>query len=82
MVSSDGRVRHKILDSTMNSERYLQILNEIVLPLMTSNRYNQHLFMQDGASVHWAVNVRKFLNEKLAGLEGRDLLNGCHEAPI
>ena len=42
MVSSDGTVRHKILDSTMNSERYLQILNEIVLPLMASNRYNQH----------------------------------------
>ena len=66
MVSSDGRVRHKILDSTMNSERYLQILNEIVLPLMTSNRYNQHLFMQDGAPVHCSVNVRKNLNEKLA----------------
>ena len=32
---------------------------------LQSVRYNQHLYQQDGASIHWALTVRELLNNQL-----------------
>lgn len=65
MIPYDGRVRFRILRETMNHERYCDILREIVIPSLTSNRYIHHYYQQDGASVHWALAVRELLNTHL-----------------
>ena len=65
MIPADGRLKWKILNETMNSERYIQTLNEIVLPCMNSNRYVHHMFQQDGASVHFARDVRNLLDQQI-----------------
>ena len=65
MIAYDGRLKYRTMLQTMNSERYTDILNEIVLPAMESVRYHNYLYQQDGASVHWATSVRNLLNERL-----------------
>ena len=67
MIPFDGRIKYKIYKETMNSERYLNVLNEIVVPTLTSMRYNYHQYQQDGASVHYAIAVRECLNAHLPG---------------
>lgn len=65
MIPYDGRLRFRILFETMNQERYCDILREIVIPSLTSNRYIHHYYQQDGASVHWGLAVRALLNSHL-----------------
>ncbi len=65
MIPSDARLRYKILFNTMTSERYCEILDDIVLPTLNNVRYNQYFYQQDGASVHWANSVRTKLDENL-----------------
>ena len=65
-IPFDGRIRFRILkNQTMNGERYLDVLKEIVVPMMTSMRYNQCHFQQDGASVHWTIAARQYFNDHL-----------------
>lgn len=65
MVSYDGRLRYRTLFDTMNSDRYCDILNDIVFPTLESVRYNNYVYQQDGASVHWALSVRDLLTHRL-----------------
>ena len=67
MIPHDGRLRFRILFETMNSERYCDVLKDIVIPNLQSNRYRLHYFQQDGASVHFALTVRELLNRELCG---------------
>jgi len=55
----------KIMDSTINGECYAAILNEIVVPTLTSIRYVHHFYQQDGAPAHFSRNVREILNNLL-----------------
>ena len=66
MIPSDGRIRHRILFQTIKSERYVNILNEIVVPQLKSMRYIHHHYQQDGASVHSSRVVRNLLNNELS----------------
>ncbi|PSN36232.1 hypothetical protein C0J52_25369 [Blattella germanica] len=69
-----------ILRETMNAERYLQMLEDCVWPMVSAwNNINDVIFMQDGASPHFANVVRAWLDEKFPGrwLERR----GPHEWP-
>ena len=65
MIPSDGRIRYRIIFQTMNSESYVAILNEIVIPQLKSMRYIHHHYQQDGASVHFSRDVRNLLNNDL-----------------
>jgi len=49
----------------MNAERYCDLLNDIVVPYFTHHR--EMYFQQDGASSHFAINVRKILDTQLTG---------------
>ena len=65
MIPYDGRLRFRILFEKMNQERYCDILREIAIPSLTSNRHIHHYYQQGGASVHWALAVRELLNSNL-----------------
>lgn len=65
MVSPDLGVTFKLLDSTMNSERYLDILETVVFPILAERRNRKKIYQQDGAPPHFALIVRDALNLKL-----------------
>lgn len=48
---------------TMNGARYLQLLQQRFAPVVQEwQGFNDMIFMQDGATPHWDVNVRNWLN--------------------
>ena len=52
----------------MNAERYLNVLEDTLVPrLNVIDRYEDMIFMQDGAPPHYATIVRTFLNNELPG---------------
>ena len=53
------------MDTTINSERYAEILKRIVVPLLTERRYRNVISQQEGASVDFSVIVRNLFNNKL-----------------
>lgn len=62
------------IDGNLTGERYLEILEDMVYPILVDivendDRYSEaHLFFQqDGAPPHYAVNVREFLDTNFAG---------------
>ena len=74
MVSPDLGVTFKLLDSTMNSERYHDILQTIVFPILTQRRNRTKVYQQDGAPPHFATIVRNsldcYLNNRWIGRGG------------
>jgi len=53
-------------DTTVNKDRYLQMLQEEFWPVVEAEgRAQDIIFMQDGAPPHWGVPVRAWLNEKM-----------------
>ena len=65
MVSPDLGVTFKLLDSTMNSEHYHDILETIVFPILTKRRNRTKFYQQNGAPPHFAAIVRDSLNCQL-----------------
>ena len=61
--------RHNIygpffFDESVNSDRYLVMLRDKFWPaLQRSYKEEEALFMQDGAPPHWAIQVRRWLDE-------------------
>ena len=64
-ISFYGVVAYDIDQRTMTGTRYNDILKEKVVPYF--KRHPQSLFQQDGASVHYAQQVRETLNSELSG---------------
>ena len=64
-IGHGGLVSHDISEDTMNSERYVKILNENVLPAF--NRNSTWIYQQDGASSHYSIAARAVLNNSLPG---------------
>ncbi|PSN58080.1 hypothetical protein C0J52_06513 [Blattella germanica] len=57
-----------ILRDTMNAERYLQMLEDYVSPMVSAwDNINDVIFMQDGAPPHFANVVRAWLDEMFPG---------------
>lgn len=52
-----------IMPETMNGDRYLKVLEDKVWPFFRHRP--QKIFQQDGASPHYAVTVRAYLDKKL-----------------
>ena len=69
-----------LLRETMNAERYLQMLEDYVWPIISGwENINELVFMLDGAPPHFALGVRAWLDQKFPGLWlGR---RGPHEWP-
>ena len=64
-VSYSGILCFDISRETMNGERYKRILIDKVLPHF--NRHGELLFQQDEAPCHYTLDVRRILDENLAG---------------
>ena len=64
IISSNGIVGPVFFDENenVNSTKYLHFLREHVFPLNDGDKW----FMQDGAPAHYAVSVRKALDETFA----------------
>ncbi|KAJ9582285.1 hypothetical protein L9F63_003414 [Diploptera punctata] len=65
MIGWEGLLGMRILDETINGDRYSDILRQIVLPVMQSAEHEQCLFQQDGAPPHYAIAVREILDDHL-----------------
>jgi len=69
-----------LLFVTMNAERYLQMLEDYVWPILSGwENIDELVFVHDGAPPHFALSVRAWLYQKFLG---RWLgLRGTHEWP-
>lgn len=62
-IGQSGIVGPFFFNETVNSERYLAMLENSVLPaLQEFPNYDALIFMHDGAPPHWAITVRNFLD--------------------
>jgi len=64
-----------LLRDTMNAERYLQMLEDYVWPIVSGwENIDELVFMDDGAPPHFALSVRAWLDQKFPGrwLERRE----------
>ena len=66
MVSPDVGITFKLLDSTVNSERYHDILETVVFPILTHRRNRNKIYQHDCAPPHFATLVRESLNRHLS----------------
>lgn len=67
-ITADGLIGPVILRDTMNAERYLEVLEDTLIPCLRDiDRDQDMIFMQDGAPPHYARAVRQFLNDELPG---------------
>lgn len=62
-----GVISFDISRETMTGERYVNILQEKVLPHFSTGAGRLRLFQQDGAAPHYAIAARQFLDEHLEG---------------
>ena len=70
-MTSDRIVGPFILHDTMNAERYLTMLRDEVWPIISAwDNIEDLIFMQDGASPHFAIVVREWLNAQIPGRRG------------
>lgn len=79
-ITSNKVVGPFILRDTMNSERYLAMLEDEVWPIVSTwDNINDLIWMQDGAPPHFALIVREWLDRHFPGRWlGR---RGPHEWP-
>jgi len=57
-----------LLRDTMNAERYLQMLEDYVWPILSGwVNIDELVFMHDGAPPHFALSVRAWLDQKFPG---------------
>lgn len=64
-ISAEGPGPIYFVDQTMNSDQYIKVLTDVVLPYMNSlnNSAREYTFMQDGAPCHTSKKSRKWLDE-------------------
>jgi transposase len=60
-VTSDGLIGPYFFEGSVNSMTYLQMLNEFLWPQV---KYQRKFFQQDGASPHYSLDVRSWLDQK------------------
>ena len=51
--------------TTVNSEAYLAMLQNWLIELLFEGKQADFIFRQDGATPHWSLNVRQYLNATL-----------------
>ena len=83
MVGQKLVYSHELFFSWMsvNNENYQGMLHEMVVPrLQTKLNFDELFFQQDGASLHYVLRVRDYLNKVFhsIGFEEEVALNGHH----
>ena len=65
MTSPFFGLQFRILDNTMNGERYGELLQDVVFPLLSQRQHQRKYYQQDGAPAHFHRNVKELLNQNL-----------------
>lgn len=68
MISERHGIVYRTLHSTVTGDVYKDLLQSVVPSYFTGTQGNRRLWLQqDGAPAHYSTNVRRYLNENLAG---------------
>lgn len=59
-----GKVALAFTSTRMNSENYIQLLADNLLPFIRRNRRSSLVFQQDNAAIHASRQTKEFLNGK------------------
>ncbi len=72
-ICSYGIIGPYFHEGNVNAEKYLEMLEEVVIELENNVRFQNKriIWQQDGAPCHFALSVRKFLNEHFEEWIGR-----------
>lgn len=70
-ISSGHRVGPYFFDGSVNAERYLLMLTELIPSMEEWDDFNDVIFQHDGAQAHFARTVRDFLDDKFETWIGR-----------
>ena len=54
-------------DENVTGDNYLHMLQAWLMDRLTANEAEDFIFQQDGASIHWKLSVRAYLNVNLPG---------------
>ena len=66
--TSNFTIEPFFFEGTLNGERYLNLLQNHVIPFLKNKRcLSSTIFQQDGAPPHIENNVKKYLNDKFPG---------------
>lgn len=65
LVGYEGIVKYEILERTVNTDMYQDIIENNVIPFFTRRRNGNLLFQQDGAPAHFANRIKNILNDQL-----------------
>lgn len=63
LIGSDGFLLVKKIEGTMNAGRYINLLNEDIIPLLRARYQNGFIYQEDNASCHKALKVKNYFEE-------------------
>lgn len=62
MALPNGLLCHSIVEGILNSEKYIDLLKKIVVPIIKLNYGDDFVFQEDNAPIHKSHKVRDFMN--------------------
>uniref|UniRef100_A0AAF5DNJ5 Tc1-like transposase DDE domain-containing protein n=1 Tax=Strongyloides stercoralis TaxID=6248 RepID=A0AAF5DNJ5_STRER len=65
LMGYEGIVKYEILERTVNTDMYKDIIKSNVIPFFTKRRNSNLLFQQYGAPAHFATRIKNILNNYL-----------------
>ena len=64
---SDGVIGPFFFDENVNGEKYLEMLEDVILPqLRQQTVFRKMIWQQDGAPAHYSTTVREFLDDNFS----------------
>uniref|UniRef100_A0AAF5DTL0 Tc1-like transposase DDE domain-containing protein n=1 Tax=Strongyloides stercoralis TaxID=6248 RepID=A0AAF5DTL0_STRER len=75
LMGYEGMVKYEILERTVNTDMYKDIIKNNVIPFFKKRRNSNLLFQQYGAPAHFATRIKNILNDHL---EKRWIGKGSH----
>jgi transposase len=63
MTMPNGLMAFKVLEGIFNSKKYIELLKEMIIPIMKLNYGSDFCFQEDNSSVHKSKVVQRFLKE-------------------
>jgi transposase len=62
MLMPNGLLAHRIIIGKFNSSRYIELLENMIVPIIKLNYRSNFTFQEDNCSVHKAKSVKSFMN--------------------
>lgn len=64
MAMPNGLLSFTVINGTLNSDKYIALLQNYVVPVIKLNYGKDYWFQEDNASVHKSRKVKEFMNEQ------------------